>query len=90
MCIPHLKIFRIENGKPKYCISACFEAKVAPCVFAITANNLLVVCDKSSCAKTSRGILHLRIALEKRNFKIDRIKSYTIEDWIYATFLAVE
>jgi hypothetical protein len=40
-------------------ISACFEAKVAPCVFAITANNLLVVCDKSSCSKTS-GILHLR------------------------------
>jgi hypothetical protein len=56
-------------------------------VFAITANNLLVVCDKSSCAKTSRYPASAELLWEKRNFKIDRIKSYAIKIGYMLLFL---
>jgi hypothetical protein len=40
--IPHLKVFEIENGYPKYWISACVEAIWAPLVLAIMASSLLL------------------------------------------------
>jgi hypothetical protein len=56
--IPHLKVFEIENGYPKYWISACVEA-ICTSGIGIIASSLLLFAT-NQLPKHSSGILHLR------------------------------